>query len=92
MTLSWDDKRMIELYKKRDSMIHQIGLLLEDQKLMHEIGDRTWIQFSIKVLNPMAEIFRPNEPAEVWKYRGVHVSLIRYYCDVFNTKAEHDNQ
>ena len=92
MPLSWNDMRMVDLYKKRDSMFHQIGLMLEDCQLMHEIGNRTWVEFQINVLNPMAQIFRPNEPVEVWKYRGVHVSLIRYYCDVFNTKVEHDNQ
>ena len=81
----WDTE-----FKRRSDqlalMLHEIGLLLEDSEMIYLIGDKTYMEFDRDVLMPATRMFYPNEPKEVWKYRGHRVSLIRYYCDRFNFK------
>lgn len=81
-----------ELFKKRDQMIHEIGLLLEDIQTIREIGYKTFIEYENEVLKPVIEMFGfiNRNPNEVWQYREHKLSLIRYYCDSFNTRSEHE--
>ena len=79
-----------ELFKKRDQMIHEIGLLLEDIQTIREIGYKTFIEYENEVLKPVIKMFdfKYRDVAKVWTFRGHKLSLIRYYCDSFNTRSE----
>lgn len=82
-----DMRELKELYDKRDRILQEVGLLLEDVNMLREIGNKTFIEYEREVLEPAIRLFSfGNHPKEVWKYRGHRVSLIRYYCDMFNTK------
>lgn len=72
-------------YDQRNKMFHEICLLFEDQQLIYEIGSKNFFEFDTQVLNPAIELFHHGDPKELWKYRGVKLSLIKYYCDTFNT-------
>lgn len=87
ISLYTDQEKLIDLYKKRDQMFHEIVLMLEDGQLMHEIGDKTYAEFQTQILVPVIEMFFPHNTNEVWKYRGVKLPLIQYYCSVFNSKV-----
>ena len=90
--LQIDMRELHELYNKRDRMLQEIGLLLEDVGTIREIGTKTYIEYEIEKLKPLIDLFgfQNRSPNEVWKYRGHRVSLIRYYCDMFNTKVDHE--
>lgn len=90
MNDSFWDGELKRRYDQRDKMFHEIGLLLEDSEMIFCIGDKTFMEFDRDVLMPAIRIFCPDEPKEVWKYRGHRVSLIRYYCDMFNRKVDHE--
>ena len=83
-------RELRELYRKRDIMFHQVGLLLEDYGTILEIGDKTFIEYEQEVLKPAIDMFGfiNKNTNEVWKYRGHTLALIKFYCDTFNTKGD----
>lgn len=87
-----DSITLHELYKKRETMFHEIGLLLEDTGTIREIGNKTYIEYEREILKPVIDTFgfQNRSPNEVWKYRGHKLSLIKYYCDTFNQKENNN--
>lgn len=90
MPQSYWEGELRRRYEQRDKMFQEIGLLLEDSEMIFLIGNKTFMEFDRDILMPAARMFYPNEPKEVWKYRGHRVSLIRYYCDMFNRKEDNE--
>lgn len=93
-----DMDHLKQIYTKREKMLHEISLLLEDTDLILEIGDREYCDFEDEVLIPCTRIFYRYEldklRTKIWNYKGHKVSLIKYYCDTFNFKepdASKDN-
>ena len=76
-------RELKELYDKRDKMFHEIGLLLEDVSMIREIGDKDYLEF-VRYVHDRYELLIPRMK-KIERIRGHRMSLIKYYCETFNT-------
>lgn len=79
-------ERLEKLYRIRDKMYHEIGLLLEDWAMLDEIGDRDYLQFMREVYEKYESLI-PNGK-KIFTIRGHKVAVIKYYCETVNSKAD----
>lgn len=88
----WNNITLTSLYAKRDNLMHQVGLLLEDIWILEEIVEKTFFEFENEVLRPCLNTFGfiDRSTLDLYKYKGHRISLIRFYCDTFNTKVENE--
>lgn len=66
-----------ELYRKRDIMSHEIGRLLEDYSILHDIGFMDYESY----IRHCYERWPDAYGREITKIKGHKLSIIRYYCD-----------
>ncbi len=75
-----------ELYRKRDVMLQEIGLLLEDTATLNEIGDMNYLEFTKYVYDRYEALIPAGKIIQ--KIRGHRMELIKYYCETFNAREE----
>lgn len=86
--MNWNNVTLTSLYAKRDNLLHQVSLLLEDIGVLEEIGGKSFFEFENEVLRPCLNTFGfiDRSTVDLYKYKGHRISLIKFYCDTFNLK------
>ena len=82
-----------ELHKKQEikhkKIANELDDFLFDLEIIHEIGNKTYEEFAKDWFAPLLDNFPKTFTIySNGTYKGHRMSLIKYYCDVFNEKKD----